>query len=49
MAPVLKNRGVTMKKHKVVVEEQSAQELRLKKKCQTKVINKKLGNRGDSL
>ena len=37
----LKNHGVTMKKYKIVVEEQGAREPKPKTKCQTKVINKK--------
>ena len=49
MAPDLKNCGVTMKKHKVVMEEQGAQEPKLKRKCQTKVINKKARNHEDDL
>ena len=45
MAVDLKNCGVTMKKRKVVVEEQSSQEPKLKRKHHTKVINKKARNR----
>ena len=33
---------MTMKKRKVVEEEKSAQEPKAKRKCQTKVINKKV-------
>ena len=47
MATDLKNHGMTMKRHKVVAEKQGAQELKPKIKHQTKVINKKLGNRED--
>ena len=45
----LKNHGVTMKKRKILAEEQGAWEPNSKTKCQTKVINKRLGNPEDVL
>ena len=38
-----------MRERKVVVEEQGTQKPKLKRKYQTKVINKRLGNREDDL
>ena len=49
MAPDLKKCGMTMKKLKVVMEEQGIQESKLERKHQTKVTNKKVGNCEDDL
>ena len=49
MAPDLKKHGMTMKKLKVIMEEQGIQVLKLKRKHQTKVINKNVENCEDDL
>ena len=48
-APDLKKRGMTMKKLKLIMEEQGIQEPKLKRKHQTKVINKNVENCEDDL
>ena len=49
MAPDLKKHGMTMKKLKVITEEQGIQVPKLKRKHQTKVINKNVENCEDDL
>ena len=48
-APDLKKRGMTMKKLKLIMEEQGIQESKLKRKYQAKVINKNVENCEDDL